>query len=98
MDQLLKSPRVNASFTPASVGGRKASEQDDSQSAGRGDPAHDTSNFGEFQNLRIDYALPSKGLKVLDGGVFWPVPGEPGSEAIMATDHRSVWIVVRPEL
>jgi endonuclease/exonuclease/phosphatase family protein len=97
MDQLLKSPRVNASFTPSSEGGRKASEQGGSQSAGRGDPAHDTSNFGEFQNLRIDYALPSKGLKVLDGGIFWPVPGEPGSEAITATDHRSVWIVVRPE-
>ncbi len=98
MDQLLKHARVNSSFTPSSIGGQMATERrNDSQSAGRGDPSHDTSNFGDFQNLRIDYALPSQGLKVLDGGVFWPAPGEPGSEAITATDHRSVWIDVRPE-
>jgi 3-phytase/alkaline phosphatase D len=98
MDQLLKHPRVNSSFTPQSVGGRLATEQKaDPQTVGRGDPGHDTSSFGDFENLRIDYALPSKGLKVIDGGVFWPVPGEPGSEAIAATDHRMVWIDVRPD-
>ncbi len=98
MDQLLKHPRVNSSFTPSSAGGKLATEQKTNPKAvGRGDPAHDTSNFGNFKNLRIDYALPSKGLKVIDGAVFWPAPGEPGSGAIEATDHRAVWINVRPE-
>ena len=98
MDQLLTHPRVNALFTPQSAGGKLATEKKDNpQAVGRGDPAHDTSSFGDFQNLRIDYVLPSKGLKVLDGGVFWPVPGEPGSEAITATDHRLVWLDVRQE-
>jgi hypothetical protein len=97
MDQLLKHPRVNSSFTPASEGGKLATEQKKpSDRVERGDPAHDTSNFGDFRNLRIDYALPSKGLSVIGGGVFWPAPGEPGSEAITATDHRAVWIDIRP--
>jgi hypothetical protein len=97
MNQLLKHPRVDASFTPASVGGKLATERKgDPKLAGRGDPSHDTSNFGDFQNLRIDYALPSKGLSVVEGGVFWPTADEPGGEAITATDHRAVWIDIRP--
>lgn len=97
MDQLLQHSRVNSKFTPSSTGGKLATEQEtDPNAVGQGDPAHDTSDFGRFQNLRIDYALPSRGLKVLDGGVFWPTPGQPGSEAVTATDHRLVWIDIRP--
>jgi hypothetical protein len=97
MNQLLNHSRVDSSFTPMSVGGKLATERKKPPTTpDRGDPSHDTSNFGDFRNLRIDYALPSKGLTVVDGGVFWPAPGEPGSEAITATDHRSVWIDVRP--
>lgn len=96
MNQLLKHPSVDASFTPESVGGKLATQRKTTPKAvGRGDPAHDTSNFGDFQNLRIDYALPSRGLAVTDGGVFWPAANEPGGEAVSATDHRSVWIDVR---
>jgi hypothetical protein len=47
--------------------------------------------------LRIDYALPSRGLTISDGGVFWTVPGQPGSDAITASDHRLVWIDIRPK-
>ena len=98
MDQLLKHPRVNSSFTPASAGGKLATERKPTRNpADRGDPAHDTSNFGDFRNLRIDYVLPSKGLTVANGGIFWPTPGEPGSEAITATDHRLVWIDISVE-
>jgi hypothetical protein len=97
VSQLLTHPRINSSFTPTSEGGKLATQRKKKpNAAGRGDPSHDTSNFGDFQNLRIDYALPSKGLAVVDGGVFWPVPGEPGTEAITATDHRLVWIDIRP--
>jgi hypothetical protein len=99
IDQLLKSPLVNSSVTPTSEGGaltvRKYADQ---HTKNRGNPAHVTSNFTAegFSCLRIDYALPSKGLTVVDSGVFWPPPGQPGNEAVLATDHRLVWIDVRP--
>jgi hypothetical protein len=99
MDQLLKNPRVNASFTPASQGGAlTVKEHADQHEGHRGDPTHVTSNFTAEGHgcLRIDYALPSKGLKVVDGGVFWPIDDEPGSDAVGATDHRAVWIDVVP--
>jgi endonuclease/exonuclease/phosphatase family metal-dependent hydrolase len=92
---LLENPRVNASFTPASAGGpRTVKEHADQHVGHRGDSSHVTSNFTAEGHgcLRIDYALPSRRLKVIDGGVFWPAPGEPGSEAVTASDHRLVWI------
>jgi len=98
MDQLLQHPRVNDSFTPKSTGGTLSSaEQANLNQSQQGDPAHDTSNFGGegFGNLRIDYVLPSHGLKVVDGGVFWPGPDEPGGDAVTATDHRLVWLDIR---
>jgi hypothetical protein len=98
MDQLLKHPRVNATFTPTSEGGVLTVKEHPHQHRGnRGDPSQVKSNFTADGHgcLRIDYALPSKGLTVTDGGVFWPVPGEPGSEAVGATDHRAVWIDVQ---
>lgn len=52
--------------------------------------------------LRLDYVLPSADLAVLDGGVFWPAPDEPGWEWIAdargrqrgshSSDHRLVWL------
>jgi Endonuclease/Exonuclease/phosphatase family len=100
MDQLLKSPRVDATFTPTSEGGALTVAEHAVQHDGhRGDPAHVTSNFTAEGHgcLRIDYALPSRGLKVVNSGVFWPTPGEPGAEAVGATDHRMVWIDVRTD-
>ncbi len=99
MDQLLNHPRVNASFTPTSIGGpltvKKFADQHVDH---RGDPRHVTSNFTAEGHgcLRIDYALPSRGLTIVDGGVFWPATGEPGSEAVEASDHRLVWIDASP--
>jgi hypothetical protein len=98
MNQLLKHPRVDAAFIPTSAGGPLTVKQHADQHVGhRGDPSHVTSNFTAEGHgcLRIDYALPSRGLTVVDGGVFWPTPGEPGSEAIGASDHRPVWVDVR---
>ena len=43
-------------------------------------------------NLRIDYVLPSKGMKITGCGVFWPAAGESGHELVEASDHRLVWI------
>jgi endonuclease/exonuclease/phosphatase family metal-dependent hydrolase len=95
MNQLIKNPRVNATFIPTSKGGPLTVRQHADQHVGhRGDPAQVTSNFTAEGHgcLRIDYVLPSRGLTVRDGGVFWPAPGEPGSEAVTASDHRLVWI------
>jgi endonuclease/exonuclease/phosphatase family metal-dependent hydrolase len=101
MNLLLKHPRVNAAFTPTSAGGPLTIKQHADQHADRrGDPAHVTSNFTAEGHgcLRIDYVLPSRGLEVVAGGIFWPLPGEPGSEAVTASDHRLVWIDIRPAL
>jgi len=98
MQQLLEHPRVDASFTPKSEGGPLTVAKYPQQfTKNHGDPAHVTSNFTEEGHgcLRIDYALPSRGLEVVNAGIFWPKPGDPGAEAVTATDHRSVWIDVR---
>jgi hypothetical protein len=97
IQQLLKHPRVNASFTPTSLGGLLTVKKFADQHIGhRGDPRHVTSNFTAEGHgcLRVDYTIPSQGLTVVDGGIYWPVPGAPGSEAVEASDHRLVWIEV----
>lgn len=44
---------------------------------------------------RVDYALPSSNLTVVDSGVIWPMDEESKlSEAVKASDHRLVWIDV----
>jgi hypothetical protein len=47
-----------------------------------------TSEFG-----RLDYVLPSRDLRMVATGIFWPTDGEPGHAAVAeASDHRLVWI------
>ncbi len=51
-------------------------------------------------NLRADYVLPSKNLKLLDGAVFWPLSTDPlfrlvGVFPFPTSDHRLVWVDVR---
>jgi len=99
MNQLLQSSHVNASFTPTSEGGPlTVAKFPDQFGHNHGDPKRVTSNFTEEGHgcLRIDYVLPSHNLEVVQGGVFWPKPGEPGTDAITATDHRLVWLEIRP--
>ena len=97
---LLDNPRVNAKFTPTSSGGVWASEtQGGANETHEGDPAHDTADFSDSApgNLRVDYVLPSKQLRIVDGAVFWPAEGEPhfdltGTFPFPSSDHRLVWI------
>ncbi|HEY2249792.1 MAG TPA: endonuclease/exonuclease/phosphatase family protein, partial [Planctomycetaceae bacterium] len=99
MDQLLKNPKIDGAFVPISAGGPMAVKANAEQNAGRkGDPTFVTSDFGGegHGNFRLDYVLPSKNLKAIAGGIFWPAPGEPGAMAITASDHRSVWIDIVP--
>ncbi|WP_198165896.1 endonuclease/exonuclease/phosphatase family protein [Agromyces laixinhei] len=67
------------------------------------DPAYDTADFNddpEPGNLRADYVLPSRGLRVNDAGVFWPVQADPlsaltGTYPFPSSDHRLVWVDLR---
>lgn len=65
-----------------------------------GDPAFDTVEWdADIGNMRVDYALPSASLTVLDAGVFWSAPDAPNGEMIAegregASNHRLVWVDV----
>jgi 3-phytase len=99
--QLLQSKRVNASQTPAALGGKEtALIQANKNTSHRGNPEEDTSDFNDRNpgNLRVDYVLPSSNLQIVQAGVFWP-----NSKRIQkidpkwleASDHRLVWIDVK---
>ena len=88
---------------PASDGGRAAADAQGGANAGhRGDPALDTADWRDQNgpgNLRVDYVLPDRRLKLLDAGVFWPLPEAPefaliGEGRPVSSDHRLVWIDV----
>jgi 3-phytase len=91
INQLLEHPKVQREITmgakiPTSKGGHLHNQSKNDI----GDPAHDTSFFGK----RIDYVIPSKGVKVINSGVFWPAPGEALYEQVKdkaASDHLLVW-------
>ncbi|MGB0507136.1 MAG: endonuclease/exonuclease/phosphatase family protein [Pikeienuella sp.] len=69
----------------------------------RGAPGLDTVDLPDEPgpgNLRVDYVLPSENLKVTGAGVFWPEPDDPlfrlvGSEKIISSDHRLVWVDIQ---
>jgi endonuclease/exonuclease/phosphatase family metal-dependent hydrolase len=96
--QLLDHPRVQSEPVPGSRGALlAATEQGGANADHRGPAAQDTGDFADRPapgNLRLDYVLPSRddGWRIVDCGVFWPPPGEPGSEWLDATDHRLVWV------
>jgi hypothetical protein len=95
--QLLDHPRVNTSETPSSLGGIEQTElQGGINLEHECPPEHDTADFGDPPgNLRVDYALPSKNLRIVDSGVFWPLVEDPWYEIVDQSDHRMVWVDVR---
>jgi len=96
IQQLLNHDGINSLFTPSSTGGAFWAEKQGGENKNhQGNPSFDTGDFSDrVGNLRIDYVLPSKNLKISGSGVFWPKPDEPGSKAAQASDHRLVWIDV----
>jgi hypothetical protein len=108
--QLLDHPLVSSRFVPASEGGPAASDrQGGANLAHVGDPRHDTADFADTEpgNLRVDYVLPSRGLKATGGRVFWPTPEDPLFRLVgdfdpglpggfPTSDHRLVWLDIRP--
>ncbi|MDH3306119.1 MAG: endonuclease/exonuclease/phosphatase family protein [Acidimicrobiia bacterium] len=102
---LLESPHINTKVTPTSTGGVWAAGQGAPNDTHLSDPAYDTADFSEAAfggpgNLRADYVLPSKALRIVDAGIFWPAPGEDGFELtgfgfpVVSSDHRLVWVDV----
>lgn len=91
---LLRSPRVNTRLTPASEGGVVAAADDGGINLDHeGNPAHDTADFREPPgNLRVDYVLPSKRLRFIDAGVFWPTPDSDLAYLADVSDHHLVWV------
>jgi endonuclease/exonuclease/phosphatase family metal-dependent hydrolase len=100
IDQLLDSPRIQDP-RPSSRGGAEAAAlQGGANLAHRGDPRYDTADFNDNPapgNLRVDYVLPSRRLRVRDAGVFWPPTSDPlsrltGVFPFPTSDHRLVWV------
>ncbi len=100
VDQLLDHRRITDPL-PTSAGGPEASaRQGGANLTQRGDPAFDTADFADSPapgNLRADYVLPSRGLRIRDAGVFWPTPSDPlsrltGEYPFPSSDHRAVWV------
>ncbi len=103
IQQLLDHPRINSGAVPRSEGAAEASRlQNGANARHKGDPATDTADFDDRSvgNLRADYVLPSKDLRVLGGGVFWPVAADPLTRLVVmapmvaSSDHRLVYLDV----
>jgi hypothetical protein len=103
IDQLLDHPRITDPL-PTSEGAVEAALlQGGANVTHEGDPAYDTADFNDNPapgNLRADYVLPSRDVRVLDAGVFWPVSSDPlsaltGTFPFPSSDHRLVWVDVR---
>lgn len=97
--QLLDNRRINDPLPSSDGGPEQAALQGDANATHVGDPAYDTADFADANpgNLRVDYVLPSKQLKVRDAGVFWPVAADPlfdlvGVFPFPSSDHRLVWV------
>lgn len=96
---LLAHPRVQE-CSPASEGAARASlDQWAVNATHKGRSELDTGDFeddgeGMPGNLRIDYALPSRSMLLVDSGVYWPPPGRVGSDLLGASDHRLVFVDV----
>ncbi len=72
IEALLDRPEVNTSVAPSSEGAVEASLLPGQRNLAHvGDPAHDTADFNDDPapgDLRTDYVLPSKALRILDAG------------------------------
>jgi 3-phytase len=99
---VLEHPRVNTSVTPSSEGAVEQAElQGRANEDHIGDPRFDTADFTDSApgNLRADYVLPSKNLRIDEAAVFWPTSDDPlfglvGTFPFPSSDHRLVWVDV----
>jgi hypothetical protein len=103
IQQLLNHPLVNTSLTPSSAGAlEQALLQGGANTTHLSDPIFDTADFADTApgNLRADYVLPRKNLRMVEAAVFWPPTSDPlfplvGVFPFPSSDHRLVWVDVR---
>ncbi|WP_258808413.1 endonuclease/exonuclease/phosphatase family protein [Pseudidiomarina sp. CB1] len=89
IEQLLEHPAVQGDFVPESAGG-KAHTPDNPLAA------QHTAGWRK----RADYVLPSSyGIRIIDGGVFWPTNAEAKADLVAdrerSSDHRLVWLDIQ---
>jgi hypothetical protein len=106
--QLLENPLIDASDAPTSAGAPEAAAlQGGANAAQLGEPAFDTADFSDTApgNLRADYVLPRRNIRIAGSAVFWPVRSNPLSRltgvfdfatwgavgGFPTSDHRLVW-------
>jgi hypothetical protein len=106
--QLIENPHINATHTPTSPGGPEATAlQGGANLTHVSDPAFDTADFSDTApgNLRADYVLPSRNIRIAASAVFWPLRSDPLSRltgvfdnatwgavgGFPTSDHRLVW-------
>jgi Endonuclease/Exonuclease/phosphatase family len=102
IQQLIEHPLVNTSVTPTSAGAAEASAlQGGANLTHRSNPLFDTADFADSApgNLRADYVLPRRNLRIQDSAVFWPLMADPlfrltGVFPFPSSDHRLVWVDV----
>jgi Endonuclease/Exonuclease/phosphatase family len=100
---LLDHPLVNTDETPESLGAVEQSAlQGGANLTHRSDPRFDTADFADTApgNLRADYVLPRKTLRIVGSGVFWPLASDPlfrlvGVFPFPTSDHKLVWVDLR---
>jgi len=100
--QLLDNPLVNTSVTPTSAGAVEQALLQGGVNLTHRTPARsDTADFAEPPgNLRVDYVLPRKSLRIAGAGVFWPTTDDPlfrlvGVFPFPTSDHKLVWVDLR---
>jgi hypothetical protein len=99
IQQILDLPQLRTKTTPSSEGGPEQAElQGGINETHISDPAFDTADFADTApgNLRVDYVLPSRPLKLTAAKVFWPLQDDPlfrlvGVFPFPSSDHRLVW-------
>ncbi len=103
IQQLLDNRLVNDRSTPSSPGAVEQSRlQGGANLNHKSDPKYDTADFadGAPGNLRADYVLPRRNMKIVGSGVFWPLMSDPlfrlvGVFPFPTSDHRLVWVDVK---
>ncbi len=95
--QILTASRVLDPMPGSDGGVEAAAVQGGPNLTHSGDPRLDTADFSEPVpgNLRVDYVLPSKPMRVQGSGVFWPVAADPLARLNDASDHHLVWVDLR---
>ena len=81
IEQLLKHPKMGRYPFPTSVGGKQHSPR-----------ANNSPYHTAVWRMQADYVRLSQGLKLINQGVFWPVPQDPLAQLLKHTsDHRLVF-------